>query len=149
MVGSLLALYGWGSSNAVGQVASQAAARPETNPRIASLLKRMTLEEKVRMCFGGTQPGVVLLPGVPRLGVPGLHATDGPRGVTQAPAATSFPTGISLAASWDPGLLQDVGVVIGQESRAMGKTMIFAPAINIDRDPLDGRFLSTTPRTLI
>lgn len=92
------------------------------------------------MCFGGTQPGVVLIPGVPRLGIPALHPTDGPRGVTQAPAATSFPTGISLAASWDPGLLEQVGVVIGQEARAVGKTMVFGPAINIDRDPLDGRF---------
>lgn len=108
--------------------------------RIDDIVSRMTLEEKVRMGFGGTQPGVVVLPGVPRLGIPALYPTDGPRGVTQAPAATSFPTGISLAASWDPGLLDDVGVVIGQEARAMGKTMVFGPAINIDRDPLDGRF---------
>lgn len=108
--------------------------------RIDDIIGRMTLEEKVRMCFGGTQPGVVMVPGVPRLGIPPIYGSDGPRGVAAAPAGTSFPTGIGLAASWDPGLLKSAGAVIGQEARSLGITMIFGPAINIDRDPLDGRF---------
>jgi beta-glucosidase len=110
------------------------------NQRINDIISRMTLEEKIRMCFGGTQPGVAVLPGVPRLGIPPIYPTAGPRGVSRTPTATSFPTGIGLAASWDPGLVKGVNVVIGQEARAAGKTMIFGPSINIDRDPLDGRF---------
>ncbi|MGC9199334.1 MAG: beta-glucosidase H [Acidobacteriaceae bacterium] len=108
--------------------------------RIEDIIRRMTLVEKVRMCFGGTQPGVVMVPGVPRLGIPPMYGSDGPRGVASAPSGTSFPTGIGLAASWDPDLMFAASAVIGQEARALGKTMIFAPAINIDRDPLDGRF---------
>lgn len=108
--------------------------------RIQDLISRMTLEEKVRMCFGGEQPGVVQFYGVPRLGIPSLLQTDGPRGIAQAATATSFPSGIGLTASWDYNLIYQTGVVIAQEGRAIGRTMVLGPAINIDRDPLDGRF---------
>lgn len=107
---------------------------------ISALLKRMTLEEKIRMCFGGEQPGVVQIPGDARLGVPPILGTDGPRGVANGASATAFPSGIGLASSWDPELLRKVGVAMGQETRAAGRSMIFAPAVNIERDPLGGRF---------
>jgi beta-glucosidase len=99
----------------------------------------MTLEEKVHMLFGGEEPGVSQLPGVPRLGIPSMLPSDGPRGTTAADA-TAFPSGLGLASSWDPSLFEATGKVIGQESRAAGKTMVFAPALNIERDPLNGRF---------
>ena len=108
--------------------------------RIQDLISRMTLEEKVRMCFGGEKPGIVQFYGVPRLGIPSLLQTDGPRGIAQAATATSFPSGIGLTASWDYDLMYQTGVAIAQEGRATGKTMVLGPAINIDRDPLDGRF---------
>ena len=126
-------------------VSTYAAARghagnsPETEQRISAILNRMTLEEKVRMCFGGEQAGVVQIPGVPRLGIPPMMGTDGPRGVSST-HSTAFPAGIGLASSWDPELLQRVGAAMGQEVRASGRSIIFAPAINIERDPLGGRF---------
>ncbi|MDR3734286.1 MAG: glycoside hydrolase family 3 C-terminal domain-containing protein [Acidobacteriaceae bacterium] len=110
------------------------------NQRVTDIVGRMTLEEKIRMLFGGTTPGLSILPGIPRLGIPPIYPSDGPRGVTLASTATAFPAGIGLAASWDPELLKAVGAVIGEEARASGKTMIYGPAVNIDRDPLDGRF---------
>ena len=116
----------------------QAGTRPDTEQRISAILKRMTLEEKVRMCFGGEQPGVVQLPGVPRLGIPPMMGTDGPRGVASAASATAFPAGIALASSWNPELLHRVGIAMGQETRASGRSIIFAPAINIDRGPARG-----------
>jgi beta-glucosidase len=42
--------------------------------------------------------------------------------------------------SWDPDLFHKVGNVIGKEARAAGVSMVFAPAVNIERDPLGGRF---------
>jgi beta-glucosidase len=128
-------------------LASMAGQQPATgNPRqengdahIESLLHQMTLEEKVRMLFGGEQPGVSQLPGVSRLGIPAMLPSDGPRGMSAA-EGTAFPSGIGLASSWDPSLFRVTGQVIGQESRAAGRTMVFAPALNIERDPLNGRF---------
>ncbi len=107
--------------------------------RIEQILGKMTLEEKVRMCFGGTQPGMSQIVGIPRLGIPSMMASDGPRGVTAA-SDTAFPSGLALAMSWDPALFHNVGSVIGREARAAGVSVIFAPAINIERDPLGGRF---------
>src|SRR5665213_3338589 len=108
--------------------------------RIQDVISRMTLEEVIRLCFGVEQPGVVQFYGVPRLGIPSLLQTDGPRGIAGAPTATSFPSGIGLTASWDYNLIYQTGVATGQEARAVGRTMVLGPAINIDRDPLDGRF---------
>ncbi len=107
--------------------------------RIADAIARMTLEEKVRMCFGGEKFGEVVLPGVPRLGIPDMYAADGPRGA-RVGDVTVFPSGIGLAATWNPELIEQSGRVIGNESRAHGVTMIFGPAFNINRDPLGGRF---------
>jgi beta-glucosidase len=127
-------------SSMAGQQCSSGNVRPVTGEqRIESLLHQMTLEEKVRMLFGGEQPGVSQLPGVPRLGIPAMLPSDGPRGMSAA-EGTAFPSGIGLASSWDPSLFQATGQVIGQESRAAGRTMVFAPALNIERDPLNGRF---------
>jgi beta-glucosidase len=110
-----------------------------TEQRIDEILRKMTLEEKIRMCFGGTQMGLAQLPGVPRIGIPAMMASDGPRGVT-ATHGTTFPSGIGMAMSWNPLLMEETGRVIGQEARASGISVIFGPAVNIERDPLGGRF---------
>ncbi len=140
MTGICLGFSSFIATAKAAEPAGHAPTSSRTERRIAGILERMTLEEKVRMCFGGVQAGVVQVGGVPRLGIPPMMGTDGPRGVAGASSATAFPAGVGLAASWDPALLRKVGVVIGQEARASGHTMIFAPAINIERDPLGGRF---------
>jgi beta-glucosidase len=123
------------------KIAAKSATRNmQYSERIDDLILKMTLEEKIRMGFGGTEPGVVVLPGVPRLGIPPIKPIDGPRGVTAVHAGTAFPTGVGMAASWSPELFRSVGEVVAEEARASGKTMVLGPAINIERDPLDGRF---------
>lgn len=107
--------------------------------RIDSLIRLMTTEEKARMCFGGDQFGVVVMPGVPRLGIPDMHPSDGPRGPV-GPPATAFPSGIGLATSWNDDLFERVGEVSAKEARFYGRTLLFGPALNINRDPLGGRF---------
>ncbi len=106
--------------------------------RISDALTRMTLEEKVRMCFGGEKYGKVVLPGVPRLGIPDMNPGNGPK--SAGGVSTVFPVGIGEAAAWDLDLMKRSAVIIGQEARAQGRTMVFAPAYNIERDPLNGRF---------
>lgn len=132
-----------GAAHPASPQRSSASASNQTTPaaetRIDDLIRKMTLEEKVRMCFGGTQPGIVQFPGVPRLGIPAMRGSDGPRGVAAA-KDTSFPSGVGMAASWDTDLFEKVGVIMGKEARAAGVTILGAPAVNIERDPLDGRF---------
>lgn len=105
---------------------------------VASLVKQMTIEEKVSLCHGGSDFGTKA---IPRLGIPEYRFSDGPNGVRdqeQAPT-TAFPTGVAMAASWDPKLIKQVGAAIGAEAKFLGKSVLLGPAVNIDRTPLGGR----------
>ena len=112
--------------------------------RIEALLKKMTLEEKVSLVSGidfwHTQ-------NIDRLGIPSIKVTDGPHGCRTASEsdpnetipATCFPTGVGLAATWDPELIEKVGAAIGRETRERGCSVILGPCVNIHRSLLGGR----------
>jgi hypothetical protein len=102
--------------------------------KVETILSQLTIEEKVAMCLGG---GGMEFTGVPRLNLPNMVCTDGPRGPGPS---TAFPAGIAFGASWNTSLLEKVAAVMGLETREKGATMLLAPAINILRDPLNGRF---------
>ena len=120
--------------------------------RVEDLLGRMTVEEKVSLLSGANWMETVA---IPRLGIPSIKMADGPAGIrswfgpsalTNAAdskfpkfASTAFPSGIAVAATWDPETAQAVGQALGQEVRAIGRDMILGPTVNIQRVPLWGR----------
>jgi len=106
----------------------------ETEKKIDNLIKQLTLDEKISLIAG---TGFDTVP-IPRLGIPALKMTDGPVGVRQAPA-TSFPSSIALAASFDTELIKRVARAIAQETRAKGKNVLLGPCVNIQRTPFGGR----------
>jgi len=111
--------------------------------RVEDLLSRLTLKEKVALLSG--QDAWKTVP-VERLGIPSLVMTDGPHGVRadlapgriQGPA-TYFPTGVSMASSWNPELIERVGTALAEETRAMGCDVLLGPCVNVVRAPLAGR----------
>ena len=112
--------------------------RPELEKRVDDLLAQMTREEKIGLCSG--TGGGSTIRGVSRLHVPDVQVTDGPRGPHAAGPTTAFPSGVLLGATWDPDLIQEAGAVMGNETRAAGDGILLGPGINIQRDPLGGRF---------
>jgi beta-glucosidase len=133
------------------------ASAPYKNPsvpvdkRVADLLGRMTLEEKATLLSGS---GWMESAPIERLGIPAIKMADGPMGVrswegssaitSAANAAvkvesTAFPSGVDMAATWDPGLVRREGQAIAQEVKALGRDMILGPTVNINRVPLWGR----------
>lgn len=106
----------------------------QTEAKVENLLKQLTLDEKISLLAG---TGFDTVP-IPRLGIPSLKMTDGPVGVRQAPA-TSFPSSIALAASFDPQLIKLVAQAIAQETKAKGKNVLLGPCVNIQRTPFGGR----------
>jgi len=104
--------------------------------RVESILRQMTLEEKVDY-IGGVDD--FFIRGVPRLGVPRLKMADGPMGVRNFGPATAFPGGIALAATWDPTLAEKIGRELGRDARAKGVHFLLGPGVNIYRAPMNGR----------
>jgi beta-glucosidase len=116
--------------------------------KITALMKKMTLEEKVKMLHANSS---FTSGGIKRLGIPELVMSDGPHGVrlehgrgwTALPnvndAGTYLPTGNTLAATWNPKLGYAYGTVLGSEAKYRGKDVILGPGINIMRSPLNGR----------
>lgn len=69
-----------------------------------------------------------------RLGIPLFLAEEAPHG-HMAIGSTVFPTGLGMAATWNPGLLQQVGKVIGKEIRLQGGHISYGPVLDLARDP--------------
>jgi beta-glucosidase len=75
---------------------------------------------------------------VPRLGIPGIRFSDGPRGVVVG-HATAFPVPMARAATFDPALEERVGDAIGTEARASGANLFAGVCVNVLRHPAWGR----------
>jgi beta-glucosidase len=107
-----------------------------TEERIESLIKQLTLEEKIAL-LGGDESG--FNSGcVERLGIPPIRMTDGPVGVRQG-IATAFPASVNMAASWDTELIYRYGAALAEETLAKGRNCILGPCVGIHRFCLNGR----------
>ena len=126
--------------------------------RINSIIKEMTLEEKIDMLHG---KNMFSSAGIERLGIADIEYADGPFGIREemephswnsahltTDSATFFPTGSALAATWSTEWAYAYGKGMSREARLRGKDMILGPAINIQRIPTGGRtyeYLSEDP----
>ncbi|MFE7777931.1 beta-glucosidase [Streptomyces sp. NPDC057445] len=123
----------------------------EGSARVRALVSRMTLDEKLSFVHWTAGPdggplarGVGYIPGVPRLGIPSLQASDGPAGVRiNGSRATAMPTPTALAATFDDSLAHAYGKVLGHEGRALGQDVVLAPMVNNIRVPHGGRNFET------
>ncbi len=115
---------------------------------IDSLLAQMTLTEKVALLSGRNAWFTVP---IERLDIPSIAMTDGPHGVRTGGhgqdrivgTATAYPTGVSMASTWDPDLIERVGEALGEETRHLGCHILLGPCVNIVRSPLGGRNFET------
>jgi beta-glucosidase len=131
--------------------------------RVADLVARMTLEEKVGqllmldargedLSFVNTrQPGALLhilgtkvgramdLAAKNRLGIPLLIGEDGIHGHSFWKDANIFPTQLAMAASWNPELLERMGRVTAEEMAPTGIHETFSPVLGVARDLRWGR----------
>lgn len=115
-----------------------ASGRYSFEERAADLVSRMTLEEKISHMANSS-------PAIGRLGVSGYNFwSEALHGVARSGEATSFPYAISMAASWDAPLIEQIATAISDEARGYnngkGKGLSYwSPTINMARDPRWGR----------
>lgn len=136
------------------------------NKNIKEILKSLTLEEKASLCSG---VGLWQTRPLEEKGIPEIWMADGSNGVrimkpvnqerkqdtsdflkvtdlTQnSPTITNqyetvcYPSGASLASTWDTELIEEMGEALGDECRYFKVNLLLAPGINIKRSPLCGR----------
>lgn len=142
--------------NAFAAAVARVANGADHHREAALLVAEMTLEEKLGCLDGDTAfwPGVVdMTTGgyyrhtwpaavVERLGLPGIHFSDGPRGAVTRDG-TVFPVSMARGALFDPAMEERVGDVIGMELRASGATYTGAVCMNLLRHPAWGRAQET------
>lgn len=115
-----------------------------------SVLKKMTLEQKVSLCGGCA---TMYLNAIPEVGIPrewGMsdcsHTMKPEHGRADWPyvrgvddRSTSLPPLSALANTWNLELGSLHGKVMGEQNRARNKDQILGPGVNIARTPLCGR----------
>jgi len=121
----------------LGTTSLCAQSRPESSDRIDSIVKKMTLEEKIDY-IGGTGFAIRAMPD---LKLPSFEMSDGPMGVRSNLRfpSTVYAAGIGLAATWNKNLAERVGGGIGRDARARGIHYMLGPGVNIYRSPRNGR----------
>lgn len=134
--------------------------------RVADLLHRMTLEEKVGqlsmsslsestgspIAFGVLESPFVSAPEVAlqsikaktyakektRLGIPPIQIGECLHGQL-ASGTTIFPQAIAQGSTWNPALIEQMGAVIASEASASGVDQALSPLFDLIRDPRYGR----------
>lgn len=136
------------------------------NKKIKEILNSLTLEEKASLCSG---VGLWQTRPLEEKGIPEIWMADGSNGVrimkpvnqerkqdtsdflkvtdltqnsptiTNQYEAVCYPSGASLASTWDTELIEEMGEALGDECRYFKVNLLLAPGINIKRSPLGGR----------
>ena len=83
--------------------------------------------------FGG------ITPSLRAKGIPALITADGPAGIRIRRYTTLLPCGTAIACSWNPKLVEETFVKVGEEAKRFDVDVNLAPGMNIHRNPLCGR----------
>jgi beta-glucosidase len=125
--------------------------------RAAAILNEMTLAEKVAMLHGqrpsddraaakskSNYTGLII--GNARLNIPEIRMEDGPQGFRcgndgfcQPGSTTAWPSGLTVAASFDKPLARRWGEAMGKEFRGKGANTQLGPGMCVARVPTNGR----------
>jgi beta-glucosidase len=94
-----------------------------TYQQALTMVHQMTVEEKASVVSGqkSTTNGCAgQIPGVPRLGFPGICVNDGPNGLHDVAAVNGYPSAITIGATWNKKLALERGQSMGLESKVKG-----------------------------
>jgi len=108
---------------------------------IEARISRLALAQKIRLLSGES---VFRIAGEPAVGLRAMVTSDGPIGVRgerwdERDTALALPSATAMAATWDAGLVQQLGGVLAAEARRKGVSVLLAPTLNLHRSPAGGR----------
>lgn len=104
-------------------------------------LDQFTLQEMIDIICGSGYKTV----GLDRLGLPATVDNDGPGavkgkgGLVYKDVGLGFPAETVIAATWNDGLTEEYGEIMGQQAAELGVHVWYAPGCNLHRHPCGGR----------
>ena len=119
-----------------GGLAAPAHASDAERARVAAIVAKMSLADKISLIAGNSMFGTRALS---QYGIPSFRMSDGPVGARVPPPSTAFAGGIGLAATWDPAMAYALGVQLARDTRSRGANYILGPGVNIYKMPNNGR----------
>ncbi|MDC7126980.1 MAG: glycoside hydrolase family 3 N-terminal domain-containing protein [Spirochaetales bacterium] len=118
---------------------------PKDDPLWDKFVSQMTLDELTDLCGDGAWH----IHGLERLGIPRSLTPDGSMAIAATVysgatmgtdgAGITYPSPMIAAATWNQELAYLVGVSVANEGKAFGYSGWYAPSMNIQRTPFDGR----------
>lgn len=75
-----------------------------------------------------------------RLGIPVDFSNEGIHGLNHT-KATPLPAPVAVGSTWNRELVREAGEIAGKEAKALGYTNVYAPILDVVRDPRWGRTL--------
>ena len=127
--------------------------QPFSPPEVQAAVNRartkvddMTDDEKLSLLSGINAapdgPYIGEMPGVARVGLPGLRLNDGPQGFRcdSAPGtSTQWPSALTVASSWSRDVMTQWATAMGKEFVGKGANVFLGPGVNLARVPRGGR----------
>ena len=77
-----------------------------------------------------------------RMGIPVDFTNEGIHGLNHD-RATPLPSPINIGSTWNKDMVRKAGELVGREGKALGYTNIYAPILDVARDPRWGRVVET------
>ena len=75
-----------------------------------------------------------------RLGIPVDFSNEGIHGLNHT-KATPLPAPIGIGTTWNRALVREAGEIVGEEAKLIGYSNVYAPILDVARDPRWGRVL--------
>ncbi|RGP70095.1 glycoside hydrolase family 3 [Fusarium sporotrichioides] len=109
----------------------------------SKLVSQMSADEKAAVVSGQTKVTngcAGMIPGVERLGFPGICVADGPNGLHEMEAVNGYASAITVGAAWNKELALARGHHLGLEAKTKGVNNLLGPTIGpLGRTVLGGR----------
>lgn len=110
------------------------------DPRWDALLNQMSKEE----IYNLVRKSGYLTMNIDSISAPKTVDKDGPAGISATLtggniSCMAYPSEMVFASTWNTGLIESVGKMIGEDGLDVGVTVWYAPAMNIHRTPFSGR----------
>ncbi|KAL2840287.1 glycosyl hydrolase family 3 N terminal domain-containing protein [Aspergillus pseudoustus] len=100
----------------------------EAFEKAQAFVAELTLTEKSDMVTGVPGPCIGNIYPIPRLNFSGICLQDGPVSLRIVDYVSVFPSGVTVAASWDKTVMYERNLAMGREFRAKGAHVALAPS---------------------